>query len=361
MKIEPHQIPVREIVEGYQDNEEGGVVGYGGKLNIRPAYQREFVYDDAKRNAVIETLRHGFPLNVMYWVHNAAGGFELLDGQQRTLSICQYVHGDFSMPDGKYFKNLPPDLRQQILDYELTVYICEGTDSERLDWFRVINTAGERLTPQELLNANYTGPWLADAKLHFSKTKCPAYKIADKYMAGKPIRQDYLETVLGWLNDGDGRGYMAAHQHDDNANELWLYFQQVIHWVETLFPKYRSEMKGVAWGELFNKVGTRAFDAKKLEKRVTALMEDDDVTAKKGIYPYVLTGAEKFLNIRVFTAAMKRSAYEKQKGICAKCGKHFDLSEMEADHVTPWSKGGKTAAANCQMLCLPCNRAKSDL
>jgi len=361
MKIDLQEITVREVAEGYQDSDEEGVVGYSGLLDIRPRYQREFVYDDKKRNAVIDTIRKGFPLNVMYWVVTDAGTYEVMDGQQRTISFCQYIDGDFSvMVDGHpmAFHNLPQTLQDEILDYKLMVYFCSGNDKEKLDWFRIINIAGERLLDQELRNAVYTGPWLSHAKPIFSKTNCPAYLLASKYVKGRPLRQEYLEKAISWLSDGDIERYMSAHQHDQNANELWSYFQAVIAWVELTFITYRSQMKGVDWGSLYNQFKDVLFDTAKLEDEIKALMIDDDVTSQKGIYPYVLTRNDKYLSIRQFTEAHRRTAYERQEGICAKCGKHFEIDEMEADHITPWSKGGKTNAANCQMLCLEDNRRK---
>lgn len=359
MKIEPKNIKVKEVFTGYIDNEEEGVVGYSGKLNIRPKYQREFVYDDKKRSAVIQTIKNGFPLNVMYWVKNSDGTYEILDGQQRTISFCQYLDGQFSF-DGKYAHNLTTADREAIENYDLLVYICEGNDKEKLEWFKIVNIAGEKLTDQELLNADYTGPWLTDAKRHFSKSGCPAYGLAEKYMNGSPIRQDYLETVLKWISNGEIQEYMAKHQHDDNASELWQYFRTVISWVETIFPDYHKEMKGLDWGRLYNEHHSESYNATKLGDEITKFMADEDVTNKRGIYEYLLTGDEKHLNIRAFSDNMKREAYERQKGVCVKCGEYFEISEMEADHITPWSQGGKTSADNCQMLCRNCNRRKSN-
>lgn len=364
MKIDLKEISVREVADGYLDSAEEGVVGYGGLLDIRPKYQREFVYDEKKRNAVIDTIRRGFPLNVMYWVVTDEGTYEVMDGQQRTVSFCQYVNGDFSIPvDGHpmAFHNLPKTLREQILDYKLMVYFCSGTDKEKLDWFRIINIAGERLLDQELRNAVYTGPWLSHVKPIFSKTNCAAYLLANKYVIGRPIRQEYLEKAISWLSGGDIEPYMAAHQHDPNANELWSYFQAVIAWVELTFTTYRKEMKGVDWGGLYNQFKDGLYDTAKLEDEIKALMVDDDVTRKKGIYQYVLTREEKHLSIRTFTDANKRQAYEAQAGVCPKCGQHFEINGMEADHITPWSKGGRTIATNCKMLCADDNRRKSDV
>lgn len=360
MKIDLTKITVAQLAKGYRDDKEGGVVGYSGKLDVRPPYQREFVYKDKQRAAVINTVLKGFPLNVMYWAVRPDGTFEIIDGQQRTISICQYVNGDFSF-ENLFIHNLQSDQKQIILDYELTVYLCSGTDSERLDWFRTINIAGEKLTEQELRNAVYSGPWVSDAKRYFSRSNCPAHGLGSRYLSGAPIRQEYLETVISWINNGQIDDYMSKHQHDDDAKVAWNYFQKVISWVEASFTEYRSEMKGIAWGPLFNQFGNQVFDPIAMEERVSELMQDDDVTDKKGIYRFVFTGDERFLNIRTFDKKQKREAYERQKGICAKCGEKFLIEEMEADHITPWSKGGRTDAENCQLLCAKDNRRKSDV
>lgn len=368
MEIKLHEIKIREIVNGYLDSEENGVVGYGGKLNIRPAFQREFVYKDKQRDAVIETVIKGFPLNVMYWVEDENGNYELLDGQQRTISICQYVNGCFSI-NSRYFHSLTETEKEQILDYPLMIYICKGNDKEKLDWFEIINIAGVQLKKQELRNAIYTGEWLSDAKGYFSKNGCVAYKLANKYINGEVNRQDYLETALEWITDKEGikiREYMSIHQRDSHATPLWQYFQSVIYWVQTIFPKYRKEMKGLPWGIFYNTYGDNVYNPQELEKRIIALMQDDDVTKRSGIYEYLLSDNEKCLNIRAFTDNEKRQVYEKQKGICPYCVEehrektHFEFEEMEADHITPWCEGGKTNIDNCQMLCKEHNRRKSN-
>ena len=367
MKIELHEITIREVVNGYRDSQEHGVVGYDGKLNIRPAYQREFVYKEKQRNAVIETVMKGFPLNVMYWVEDLVCGYELLDGQQRTISICQYVNGDFSI-NSRFFHNLTDTEQNQILDYPLMIYICKGTDKEKLDWFKIINIAGVQLKEQEIRNAIYTGVWLSDAKKYFSKIGCVAYLLGNKYLNGEVNRQDYLETVLSWISAKEEmkiEDYMAIHQHCTHATPLWCYFQNVINWTRTIFPKYRKEMKGVQWGFLYNKYGKDDFDPQELELKVSKLMQDDDVTKRSGIYEYLLSGNEKHLNIRAFTDNEKRKVYERQGGICPHCVSenraktHYDIEEMEADHITPWRDGGKTSTENCQMLCKEHNRLKS--
>jgi hypothetical protein len=360
MKIELHEIAVREVAEHYLDNAEEGVVGYNGRLNIRPKYQREFIYDEKKRNAVIETIRKEFPLNVIYWVKNEDGTFEVLDGQQRTISFCQYVHGDFSV-DNRAFHNLTNTEKEQILNYKLMVYFCEGNDKEKLDWFKIINIAGERLTEQELRNAVYTGPWLTSAKSIFSKSNCAAYLHSREYVNGSSIRQEILETALSWISKGEIEQYMSVHQHDPNANELWMYFKNVIDWVKLTFTTYRKEMKGLGWGGLYDQYKDKVFDTKALEADICALMMDDDVTNKRGVYSYVLTRTEKFLSIRAFSESQKRAAYERQKGICPNCGQHFEYEGMEGDHITPWSLGGKTLPENCQMLCKDCNRRKAGI
>lgn len=362
MKIQLKEITVRELTKGFEDNAEAGVVGYGGKLDIRPPYQREFIYKDKQRDAVIETITKEFPLNVMYWAVREDGNFEIIDGQQRTISICQYFNGDFSVDfsgNKLAFHNLTKDQQEQILNYKLTVYQCSGTDSEKLDWFKTINIAGEKLTDQELRNAVYSGTWVTDAKKYFSKSGCVAYSIGSDYLNGTPIRQDYLETVIKWISDGDIEKYMSEHQHDQNAAALWRYFQDVITWVETTFTKKRRFMRGVDWGSLYNTYKDGKFNTEKIEEETARLILDDDVTKKSGIYPYILTRDEKYLSIRSFSDAIKQKVYETQKGICIKCGEKFELEEMEADHATPWHEGGKTTEENCQMLCKECNRRKS--
>lgn len=358
MKIELKEITVRELANGYQDNAENGVVGYGGQLDIRPPYQREFIYKDKQRDAVIDTITKEFPLNVMYWAVREDGGYEVIDGQQRTISICQYINGDFAFMF-KYFHNLQNDEKEQILNYKLMVYICSGTDSEKLQWFKTINIAGEKLTDQELRNAVYSGSWVTDAKRYFSKNGCPAYGIGSNYLNGSAIRQDYLETAIDWISEGNIEVYMSNHQHDQNALALWLYFQSVITWVQNTFVKYRKFMKGVDWGTLYNKYKDVVYDTNAIEEETARLIADDDVSKKSGIYPYILTRDERHLSIRSFTDSMKQKVYERQEGICVKCNKHFDITEMEADHITPWHEGGKTNEENCQLLCKLDNRMKS--
>ena len=372
MKINLQQIKVRDLVNGYVNNDEEGVVGYGGRLNIRPAFQREFVYNEKQQKAVIDTVVKGYPLNTMYWVHNEDDTFELLDGQQRTISICEFVEGNFSMEFSKgveqAFHNLTDDEQKAILDYELMVYICDGNERERLEWFRTINIAGEKLTDQELLNINYIGSWLSDAKRKFSKTNCVAFKLGRKFVKGLPIRQDYLETALSWISGGNITNYMSTHQHDVNANELWLYFNSVITWIETTFaldtnPKnYRKEMLGLNWGDLYNRFRNNMYDAQAIEKRVNELMANEEVTDKKGVYEYILSGENEDmackLSKRTFSEADKRTAYERQNGICPITGEYLPITEMQADHIIPWWKGGTTTLSNLQMISKTANARK---
>lgn len=369
MDIELKKIKIRDLVKGYVDNDEQGVKAFDGNLNVRPAYQREFVYKDKQRDAVIDTLMKGFPLNTMYWVVGEDGKLEVLDGQQRAISVCQYFNRDFSVkdPNGNpvYFSEGDPRF-DKALDYELLVYFCKGTDEEKLDWFRTINIAGEKLTDQELLNINYTGPWLSAAKAYFSKTNGPAYRLAKDYVKGTPNRQEFLETALSWISNGDIPKYMADHRNDKDADELIKSFEDTIDWAKKLFGKhYRKELKGLDWGLMFSKYGKKysSGDAEALEAEVAKLMKDDEVTDKKGIYEYVLSGKDerlaRKLSKRAFSESDKRTKYEEQKGICPKCGKHFEIEEMEGDHIIPWWRAGKTDISNLQMLCKACNSGKA--
>ena len=359
MKIELNEISVHKLTEGYSDNDEDGVRGYGGRLDIRPPFQREFIYKDRQRDAVIDTITKNFPLNVMYWAVRDDGTYEIIDGQQRTISVAQYVVGDFSI-NGLKFHNLPSDKQQQILDYKLMIYFCSGTDSEKLEWFKTINIAGEKLTNQELRNAVYAGPWVTDAKSYFSKNGCVAQKIGSDYLSCKAIRQEYLETAIKWISKNNIEAYMSDHQYDPTAISLWNYFRSVIDWVKATFTEKRTNfMKGVDWGSLYDEFKDVKLDPVEIEVESAKLILDDEVENKKGIYPYILTRDEKHLNIRTFTPAMKQKVYEKQNGICNSCSEKFELNEMEGDHITPWIEGGMTNEENCQMLCRECNRRKS--
>ncbi len=364
MEIERREIAIRELVEGYSDDGEGGVVGYGGRLDIRPPYQREFVYRDKQRDDVIRSVLAGFPLNVMYWARRPDRRYEVLDGQQRTISISQYVNGDFSIKD-RYYNNQPDDVRERIDGYELTIYLCDGDASEKLDWFRIVNISGERLTEQELRNAVYAGPWVTDAKRYFSRPGCAAKGISDAYQKKNPIRQELLETAIRWASGGKIDDYMARRQHDTDAEELWSYFWAVIEWVKATFPTKRPQiMRDVDWGPLHAKHRGEALDPAALEAEISRLVSlsgrgrTSPIRKQWGIYPYVLDGDERHLNLRTFDKAQKTAAYERQDSKCAACGKEFDFGQMEGDHIKPWKDGGLTDDDNLQMLCKDCNRRK---
>ena len=334
MDIKLERIKVRDLVDGFKDNGDGGVVGYSGNLDIRPPYQREFIYKDKQRADVIDTVIQEFPLNSMYWAVRCDNsdkeiGFEVLDGQQRTLSICKYVVNKFSHKD-MFFHTLQSEEREKILNYELMVYQCRGSGSEKLKWFETINIAGEVLTPQELRNALYSCKWLAEAKRYFSRTNGPASILAGKYLKGAANRQEYLETAIRWHSavviteqcDNIIREYMARRHKENvsNADELIRYFEEVIDWVEKVFIKYRSEMKGKEWGFLYNAHKDRDFDSAKIEAEVAQLMQDEDVKAKKGIYDYVLTRDGKHLNLRDLATIKneRRMRCKKESARCAK-------------------------------------------
>ena len=370
MTIKQIEVTVGEITQGYVNNDELGVRGYGGLLDIRPPYQREFIYNEKEQQAVITTVLRGYPLNVMYWVKrsdDAECPYEVMDGQQRTLSLCQYVSGKFSY-EFKNFFNQPNDIKRRILEYRLTVYVCEGEPSEKLEWFKTINIAGKPLNEQEINNAVYAGPFVSDAKRHFSKSKCGAHRLAKDLVIGSPIRQDFLKKALEWIAAHETRhgrpqsivGYMAQHQHDPNANNLWSYFQNVINWAITNFDPqhFHKIMKGIDWAKLYDQFSDQTLDTAALAVRISTLMRDNEIQRPQGIIPYVLTGDERCLDLRAFPDDMKLAAWERQGHICPLCGREFDYVFMEGDHITPWREGGRTVPENCQMLCRECNRRK---
>ena len=370
MTIKQIDVTVGEITKGYINNDEQGVRGYGGLLDIRPPYQREFIYNENEQRAVIETVLHNYPLNVMYWVkrsEDAECPYEVMDGQQRTLSLCEYVADAFAV-DFKNFSNQPTDIRKKILDYKLTVYVCEGEESEKLEWFKTINIAGKPLNEQEIRNAVYAGPFVSDAKKHFSKSNCGAYRLGKDLVNGSPIRQDFLKKALEWMADHETRqgkmqtvvGYMAQHQHNPNAIPLWTYFQNVLNWAISTFnmKRFKKIMKGLDWAKFYDLYHEKTLDVKKLEAQIADLMGDDEIQKPQGIIPYILTGDEHCLDLRSFPDKIKLAVWERQSHKCAICGKEFDFEFMEGDHITPWREGGRTDIENCQMLCRECNRRK---
>ena len=379
----PMEITIRELVDGYKNTVDaksgqsgpGDVVGFGGELIIRPAFQRNFIYDLKAQQAVIDTISKDYPLNVMYWGKNVDGDYEMIDGQQRTISICEYVtdqffcSGLFGEPKPRKFHELKSHEKEAILDkYDLMIFLCKGDEDQRLDWFRTINIAGKALSDQELLNAVKRGPWTTAVKEEFGGSNTRGYRLGKRYVKGDVNRQDYVATAIRWLATAEGyKGndaiaeYMGNHRNDtDDAAPVLAHFRKVIKWVKTTFPNYREVMKGVDWGALYNEFKDADLDADKLEAQIKVEMEDPDVTDDSGVYWYVLTDQRKHLNIRAFNARLKRVVYERQKGRCAnlECpskGKKFKLAEMHGDHIKPWSKGGKTDLANCRMLCAGCN------
>lgn len=370
LKIDEKKVTVGEIVKGYINNDEQGVRGYDGLLDIRPPYQREFIYNEKEQQAVIATVLNGYPLNVMYWVKrsdDAECTYEVMDGQQRTLSLCEYVAGKFAY-DFKNFFNQPEDIRKRILNYPLTIYVCEGEASEKLEWFKTINIAGKPLNDQEIHNAIYAGPFVSDAKRHFSKTNCGAYRLGKDLVNGSTIRQDFLKKALEWMADHETRngktqtlvGYMAEHQHDPNANNLWSYFQNVLNWAITNFnmKKFRKIMKGLDWAKYYDIYHEQTLDVKGMEQKISELVGDDEIQKQQGIIPYVLTGDEHYLDLRAFPDKIKLAVWEMQQHKCAVCGNEFDIALMEGDHITSWKDGGRTTIENCQMLCRECNRRK---
>lgn len=370
MTIKQIEVTVGDIARGYINNEEQGVRGYGGQLDIRPPYQREFIYNENEQQAVISTVLKGYPLNVMYWVRRSEDAecpYEVMDGQQRTLSLCEYVDGKFAY-DFKNFFNQPADIQKIILDYPLTIYLCEGEPSEKLEWFKTINIAGKPLNEQEINNAVYAGPFVTDAKRHFSKSNCGAYRLGKDLVNGTPIRQEFLKKALEWMAEHETRegkpqsvvGYMAEHQHDPNANNLWTYFQNVLNWTITNFDlkKFKKIMKGLNWALYYDKYHSTTLDTADLASRISKLILDSDVQKQVGIIPYVLTGDERHLDLRGCPEDIKLAVWEKQHHICPSCQKEFDYEFMEGDHITPWREGGRTVIENCQMLCRECNRRK---
>lgn len=370
MTIKQIEVTVGDIARGYINNEEQGIRGYGGQLDIRPPYQREFIYNESEQQAVISTVLKGYPLNVMYWVRRSEDAecpYEVMDGQQRTLSLCEYVDGKFAY-DFKNFFNQPADIQKLILDYPLTIYLCEGEPSEKLEWFKTINIAGKPLNEQEINNAVYAGPFVTDAKRHFSKSNCGASRLGKDLVNGRPLRQELLKKALEWMAEHETRegkpqsvvGYMAEHQHDPNANNLWTYFQNVLNWTITNFDlkKFKKIMKGLNWALYYDKYHSTTLDTADLASRISKLILDSDVQKQMGIIPYVLTGDERHLDLRGFPEDIKLAVWEKQHHICPSCQKEFDYEFMEGDHITPWREGGRTVIENCQMLCRECNRRK---
>jgi hypothetical protein len=379
-------LTVADICNGFVYNQlEGkGLFGLGGKLTIQPEYQRNYIYAEGggkREQAVIHSLLKGYPLGLIYFNKVAADKFEVLDGQQRITSIGRFVTNKFAVMDGsnpQNFDSLPADQQARIKDSKLLIYECEGTETEIKQWFETINIAGVPLNAQELLNAIYSGPFVTKAKEEFSNSQNANIQKWSAYIKGSANRQDFLERALDWVSKGDIGGYMSAHRNDKNINELKAYFNAVIDWVSTVFTDVLPEMRGLEWGRLYETYHGQSYDPKKMSDAVQKLTADDYVTNGKGIFEYLLGGStdKKLLAVRVFDDKTKRVAYNKQtqdaqakgKSNCPLCAmaenanqiRIYELKEMDADHVSAWSKGGDSSAKNCQMLCKTHNQAKGN-
>ena len=377
---------VKDICKGfvYDKNEDKGLFGLDGQLVIQPEYQRNYIYGDGKKDvAVVESLLKGLPLGLIYFVKNADGMYEVLDGQQRITSFARFVNNTWPFAvnwKGKprYLKSLDYDEQLRILDTKLTIYVCEGEPSEIQEWFETINIAGVPLVKQELRNASYHGPFVTKARAVFSNTGNANMNRWKTYVKGDPKRQAILETALSWISDGDIDGYMSQHRNDTAINELKNHFDTVIDWVDSVFEYTGSEVYGLDWGRLYRQYHTNAYSKDAVTKRVDELLADSQVTNKRGVFEYILGGEQdtSLLNVRVFDDRTKKTVYDRQtkdameKGVsnCPFCAIGHDnnakriyrMNEMDADHVTAWSHGGATDATNCQMLCKSHNRAKGN-
>ena len=378
-------ITVEDVCKGFVYNEyEGkGLFGLSGKLTIQPEYQRNYIYADGKRDvAVIDSILKGYPLGLIYFTKVAEDKYEVLDGQQRITSFGRYVTGKFAINDingiPRYFSGLAKDLQDKIMNTKLTIYICEGTESEIKEWFKTINIAGIPLNEQELSNAIHSGPFVTKAKEEFSNSQNANIQKWGAYISGNVLRQDYLRTALEWISKGNIDDYMSRHRYDNNITELKAYFSSVIDWISSVFSDVESEMRGLPWGELYEKYHKNSYDPSAVSAKLRELYADFYVKDRKGVYEYILGGCvdNKLLNIRIFDEPTKKSVYAtqtdsaKKKNVsnCPLCAMGSDnnktrlwkLTEMDADHVTAWSKGGATDVSNCQMLCKTHNRAKGN-
>ncbi len=377
-------ITINDICKGFTYNElEGkGLYGLSGKLTIQPEYQRNYIYADGIRDvAVIESILKGYPLGILYFVKTGEDTFEVLDGQQRITSFGRYVIGKFAVKiDGmeNYFSGLNEDLQQKILDTKLLIYECEGTETEIKEWFKTINIAGIPLNEQELLNAIYSGKFVTEAKREFSNSQNSNVQKWKAYVKGDVKRQDFLSCALDWVSKGEKEKYMSEHRNSDNINELKTHFTTVIDWISGVFKSVEKEMCGLKWGELYEKYGKNPYNPDEVDKKLKELYADGSVKKRSGIFEYILGGCvdTKLLEIRVFEDRDKRIVYENQTKLanenqlsnCPLCAisdnanktRIWKLSEMDADHVTAWSKGGATDITNCQMLCITHNRAKGN-
>ena len=378
-------ITIRDVCNGFVYNElEGkGLYGLAGKLTVQPEYQRNYIYADGKKDvAVVESILKGYPIGLIYFNQIAPEKYEILDGQQRVTSFGRFVTGKFAIKDQngmeQYFTGLPKEQQDKILNTTLLIYVCEGTEFEIKEWFKTINIAGVPLNDQELLNAIYSGPFTTLAKAEFSNSQNSNIQKWSAYISGTVNRQDFLHTALDWVSEGNIDGYMSAHRKDDNINELKTYFNSVIDWISTTFIDVEREMCGLDWGRLYREYHKNPYDPNKLHDEIVRLYSDPYVKSRRGIFEYVLGGSQdtRLLDVRVFDEAIKRRVYDKQTekaklaGVsnCPHCAmgheanktRIYRLDEMDADHVSAWSKGGATSEENCEMLCKTHNRAKGN-
>ena len=378
-------ITIADICKGFVYNElEGkGLYGLSGKLTIQPEYQRNYIYADGKKDvAVIDSVLKGYPLGLIYFVEPSEGKYEVLDGQQRITSLGRFVTGKFAIRDAngmqQYFSGLDKDKKQLILDTKLTIYLCRGEEQEIKEWFRTINIAGVPLVQQELLNAIYSGPFVTAAKAEFSNSQNTLVQKWKAFVKGDVKRQAYLETALDWVSKGNIEAYMSKHRYDNNISELKTYFTSIIDWADSVFQEIRPEMCGLEWGRLHETYHNTPYDPAQVDERVSALFSDEYVSDKKGIFEYVLGGEQdrKLLNIRIFDEKTKKKVYVKQTAKaeaehlsnCPYCAQMdganktriYKFNDMDADHVTAWSRGGSTDESNCMMLCKTHNRSKGN-
>lgn len=376
---------VADICDGfvYNELEAKGLFGMGGQLTIQPEYQRNYIYADGKRDvAVIDSVLKGYPLGVFYFVKTTDDSFEVLDGQQRITSLGRFYNGKLGIKDEnglpQSIGSIAKEKREKFLAAQLLIYECQGTEAEIKEWFRTINIAGVPLNTQELLNAVYSGPFVTVAKGVFSNTQNSKMQMWQAYISGAANRQDFLATALEWVSRGNREEYMRDHRFSSDITELVNYFNSVIDWIRTIFPLVENEMRGLPWGELYEKYHTNPYNPAHMKQRVAELYADPYVKNRRGVYEFLLGGETdtRLLDIRIFDEATKRAVYARQteqaksagKSNCPFCAighdsnanKIWKLNEMDADHVTAWSKGGATDISNCQMLCKHHNRAKGN-
>ncbi len=380
-------ITVKDICEGfvYSDLEGKGLFGWGGKLVIQPEYQRNYIYasDGGRREiAVIESVLKGYPLGLIYFTKVAEDKFEVLDGQQRITSLGRFITDKFAIKDEngleQYFSGMAVNKKQKILETKLLIYICEGTESEIKEWFKTINIVGIPLNEQELLNSVYSGPFVTLGKAEFSNSQNPHIKKWSAYIKGSANRQDFWATALKWVSKNNVGDYMSRHRYDTNIDEVKTYFNSVIDWVSSVFIDVKKEMCGLEWGRLYEQYHNTPYNPQEVSELVERLYNDPYIKNRRGIFEYILGGCQtpNLLDIRVFDEATKRIVYkkqtdeaqEKQISNCPLCAvsntanksKIWKFDEMEADHVSAWSKGGVSDINNCQMLCITHNRAKGN-